>query len=256
MTDAPPSFSEWLNSTGRALGFPTSAALARALGIQQSTVSRWKTKNSQPGVEHLAKISDLFGVELKSLLVLAGYLEASPGIATAPAVHISFEESMINGLSLSERFKDVARGFWAERVAEERSRLASFLLGLEEAVVSANVPDLDEPDRTWAAQISDTRVARQVGSALLALEDALKEAREAGEAMLTAPQDASGRYVFPTVASVEIWEAGELRFIAKDARGDTVVQSRAFHDPGEALLARDEFVRMHTNLGSDDDPEA
>lgn len=256
MADAPPSFSEWLNSTGRALGFPTSASLARALGIQQSTVSRWKTKGSQPGVEHLAKISDLFGVELKSLLVLAGYLDATPGIASAPAVHMSFEELMINDLSISERFKDVARKFWADRMNEERNRLGDFLLGLEEAVVSANVPDLDAPDRAWPAQLSDTRLARQVGSALAELEDAMIEASEAGEPMLTVPQAPDGRYIFPTVSVVELREFVGLRFVALDAEGEIVVQSRIFQDPDEAILARDEFIRLHTNLRSEDAPEA
>lgn len=130
-----PNFSEWITSTGSALGYTNSASLARALNIQQSTISRWKTKNSQPSVEHLSRISQLFGVDLKVLLVLAGYIEAVPPspdeLRAAP--RRTRAEEMIGEADLDPHLEEFVREYWSARMEEEHARLAGMIDFAKEA---------------------------------------------------------------------------------------------------------------------------
>jgi transcriptional regulator with XRE-family HTH domain len=70
---SPTEFAEWMVSTSRILGYTSNSELARALNVPQPTVSRWKG-GMRPGVDHLLKFSSLFGIELKALLAMAGYI--------------------------------------------------------------------------------------------------------------------------------------------------------------------------------------
>ena len=47
----------------------TNKWLAEQLGVNPSTVSKWCTNSSQPGLNSLLKISDLLGVDIKELIV-------------------------------------------------------------------------------------------------------------------------------------------------------------------------------------------
>lgn len=67
-------FSEWITPAARAAGYTTSGQLANALGINRSTISRWEYGGHQPSVKHLARISDVFGVDLRELLAMAGHI--------------------------------------------------------------------------------------------------------------------------------------------------------------------------------------
>lgn len=137
-----PTFSEWVTSTGRALGYTNNAALARALGVQQSTVSRWKT-GSKPSVEHLNKISELFGVDLKVLLVLAGYIEAAPlsPEELQPAAARTNAETMIDAADLTGEQKELLQRFWVQRLEEEESRLTDVIAFVERVKATGIVDD-------------------------------------------------------------------------------------------------------------------
>jgi len=132
-----PTFSDWVTSTGTALGYTNDASLARALGIQQSTISRWKKNSAKPGVEHLARISELFGVDIKVLLVLAGYLEAPP---PAPedlhplGVHTRAEQMISNARVSTSHQRDLLQRFWASRLEEEQERLSRLIDFTERAI--------------------------------------------------------------------------------------------------------------------------
>ena len=69
-------FASWLGTMGAAMGYPTDATIAKALGITQSNVYRWKVKGSRPTVEHLWQLSRLFRTDLEALLVLTGHIPA------------------------------------------------------------------------------------------------------------------------------------------------------------------------------------
>ncbi len=120
-----------MTATGHALGYSTSASLARALGIQQSTVSRWK-KGTKPSVEHLVKISELFGVELKTLLILSGHMEGdvSPAALAAPPTPA---DRIIEGIDAPEEYRAHLRMFWLAREREELERLELLAEGIENA---------------------------------------------------------------------------------------------------------------------------
>lgn len=126
--DTTPTFSDWLTTTTRALGYARDSDVARALQIDQSIVSRWR-KGSQPSVKHLDRISDLTGTPLEPLLVLAGYLHPSRarhGKTLKPAATPG--ERMINEAQIDEQEKPIFRRYWEVRSAEEKDRLAKLLL--------------------------------------------------------------------------------------------------------------------------------
>ena len=160
MDENPPSsFSDWLVTTGRAIGYTTNTALARALGIPQPTVSRWKA-GSKPSVEHLVKISDLFGIELKTLLILSGHMkgEVSPGKLAPPP---SEAERMIAESPMEESLKKVLRDFWKERMREERDRLQNLIQGTLNAVSPTGGLRSTELD-PWIEKAMETGLPWQV----------------------------------------------------------------------------------------------
>lgn len=126
-------FSSWLEATRKAMGFRTNTALAEALGIPQPTVSRWKS-GAQPSVEHLAKLSDLFGVSLKTLLVLAGHL---PGQADGPEFTEGGPQSPEGMLLVS---RDDLRSALLPAIGQDPVKLTDAILRLREAC------GLDDPD--------------------------------------------------------------------------------------------------------------
>ncbi len=132
MPEETPSFAEWLFSTGRVLGYSSNSALARALGVPQPTVSRWKS-GSKPSVEHLVKISELFGVELKLLLVLAGYMRGDVQDIARQAP-TSAADRLITESGVGDAAETLLTTFWAERQEEELKRLEKLVEGIRESV--------------------------------------------------------------------------------------------------------------------------
>lgn len=128
-------FADWLIATGRAMGYSTYTALANAIGVPQPTVSRWKS-GAKPSVEHLVKISELFGIELKTLLVLSGHMkgEVSPRDLQPPP---SEAERVIGESPLEKRLKEKLLDFWEQRMQEEHQRLRELVRGVQHAVTPA-----------------------------------------------------------------------------------------------------------------------
>lgn len=132
MPEAEATFSEWLFSTGRVLGYTTNSSLARALDVPQPTVSRWKT-GSKPSVEHLVKISELFGVELKLLLVLAGYMKGDVRDIERQAPR-SKADRLIAESKVGESAQAALSDFWARRQDEELRRIGKLVQGIQHSV--------------------------------------------------------------------------------------------------------------------------
>ncbi|WP_433699074.1 helix-turn-helix domain-containing protein [Nocardiopsis sp. CA-288880] len=146
MSEPAPTFADWLFNTGRALGYTTNSALARALGVPQPTVSRWKT-GSKPSVEHLVKISELFGVELKLLLVLAGYMKGDVRDIPLEAP-TSKAERLIAESEVGEAAEALLSSFWGRRQDEELKRLEKLVAGIQESVRLTGSYDLRSMEKS------------------------------------------------------------------------------------------------------------
>jgi transcriptional regulator with XRE-family HTH domain len=60
-----------------ALGFESNSDLARASGVPDSAISRWRTSGTIPSVAQLRRLQALLQAPLLELLVAAGHLDAS-----------------------------------------------------------------------------------------------------------------------------------------------------------------------------------
>src|SRR5690348_9664324 len=65
-------FATWLDASMQHRGL-SQAELARSLGVAGAQVSRWRRGQVVPGVPHLQRIADVFGVPRATLDALAGY---------------------------------------------------------------------------------------------------------------------------------------------------------------------------------------
>lgn len=65
-------FTSWLNLTMESCGL-SQAGLARAIGVADTQVSRWRRGQVVPTVHSLQRIADVFGVPRATLDRLAGY---------------------------------------------------------------------------------------------------------------------------------------------------------------------------------------
>jgi transcriptional regulator with XRE-family HTH domain len=57
--------------------FESEAALARRIGVPQSTVSRWRRGATRPRVEQLLTLSEVSGISIDVLVRTAGYRSSS-----------------------------------------------------------------------------------------------------------------------------------------------------------------------------------
>jgi hypothetical protein len=71
------SFGAWLDSIVPAV-FPNDAALARAVGVNQSTVTRWR-RGTAPQVPALYRLSEVTRTDVATLLKIAGHGRPASG---------------------------------------------------------------------------------------------------------------------------------------------------------------------------------
>jgi transcriptional regulator with XRE-family HTH domain len=58
--------------------FESEAALARKIGVPQSTVSRWRRGSTRPRVEQLLALGEVSGISIDVLVRTAGYRPSRP----------------------------------------------------------------------------------------------------------------------------------------------------------------------------------
>jgi transcriptional regulator with XRE-family HTH domain len=76
---------QYLKAAMEAAGYPRATDLARALGVNDSVVSRWLRGQSQTEMAMLRRLSKLLKRPLPELIVAAGYAEPSEmRMTTAP----------------------------------------------------------------------------------------------------------------------------------------------------------------------------
>lgn len=81
--EAPNAFARWLRVTMQTQGI-SQAELARAVGVADTQVSRWRRGQVVPTLRYLQQIADTFGVPRTTLDRLAGYPVAVLESAAAP----------------------------------------------------------------------------------------------------------------------------------------------------------------------------
>jgi transcriptional regulator with XRE-family HTH domain len=65
---------QWLEAQMQACGFDTNKALERASGVDNTSISRWKSGESVPGIDQLRKLVGPLRTPLLQLMIRAGLL--------------------------------------------------------------------------------------------------------------------------------------------------------------------------------------
>jgi transcriptional regulator with XRE-family HTH domain len=77
------SWADWLGQRMCALGFDANSDLARATGVPDSVISRWRTTGTTPSIGQLRRLQSALQVSLVELLVAAGHLTAAEAGVTS-----------------------------------------------------------------------------------------------------------------------------------------------------------------------------
>lgn len=161
--ETPGQFATWLEATAQALGYTSDSALAKALSVEQSTVSRWKTSaTARPSIDQLLKIGKLFGIRLEPLLVLSGHAPADAvGVSELPAQPTSAAERQI--VDADPEVQELLRQYWGARMREEEIRLAWLMVHVSEVQAAQKVP---AGKRQSAIELVSTNVQTHVSDVL------------------------------------------------------------------------------------------
>lgn len=75
----------------QATGFEANSDLARATGVPDSVISRWRTSGTTPSIAQLRRLQSALQVSLVELLVAAGHISAEEAGVTAftPPVRVA-----------------------------------------------------------------------------------------------------------------------------------------------------------------------
>ncbi|MEV0227998.1 helix-turn-helix domain-containing protein [Nonomuraea sp. NPDC050786] len=172
MEDTTSAFGEWVDQTARALGYRTDAQLADALGVQQSTVTRWR-KGSQPQIKHLVGLAKLFKMKIEPLLALSGHVP--PELLSDRATpEIPFTETVrrIREAPLDTVLKDALLRYWDQRLAEERTRVYETIKALQDM---PKKPGHGIPLSAWAiAELTETNLPEHLSTLLAEVSNHLE----------------------------------------------------------------------------------
>lgn len=122
-------FAAWVSTTARSLGYKTDAALASAINVQQSTVTRWRQGN-QPQIKHLVALARLFKMGIEPLLTLSGHVPSDVlSDGKPPEQPITESVRRIRDAPLSDMQKKALQEYWNRRLDEERQLLGDLIDG-------------------------------------------------------------------------------------------------------------------------------
>lgn len=93
-----PVWADWLTERMRATGFGSNSDLARATGVPDSVISRWRTSGTTPSIAQLRRLGDALQVSLLELLVAAGHLTADEAGVTAFTVPVRVARSTLEAI--------------------------------------------------------------------------------------------------------------------------------------------------------------
>ncbi|MBN6058322.1 XRE family transcriptional regulator, partial [Nonomuraea sp. RK-328] len=176
-------FYDWLSLTARAAGYASDAALAEALDLQQSTVSRWR-KGTRPHITHLVKLGRLFHMNIEPMLVLSGHVPAELlGNTEPPEPPVPQAVRQLQEASLPDGVKNALLRYWDQRHTEEHTRVTELAKLLESAAGGGGLTQSAMAD---AIVLAESDLPRHFAELLRQVADELqpvgRRARRAGVA--------------------------------------------------------------------------
>jgi transcriptional regulator with XRE-family HTH domain len=128
---------QWLAQRMAEVGLPTNRDLARAAGVPESVLSRWRNQGVTPSVEQLRRLRTPLQVPLLELLVRAGHLDArEAGLEDRPApvpVRLGVVEALHADPDLPEDLRSLLLSQYRAMVAIGRARQADASAALADA---------------------------------------------------------------------------------------------------------------------------
>ena len=82
----PSAWGSFLGRRMRESGLDTNRDLARASGVPESVISRWRNQGVTPSVEQLRRLREPLEITILELLVAAGYLTAAEAALPQPVI--------------------------------------------------------------------------------------------------------------------------------------------------------------------------
>ncbi|MCG5220290.1 helix-turn-helix domain-containing protein [Streptosporangium sp. KLBMP 9127] len=244
MEDTTRAFAEWVSATARGLGFRTDAQLAKALGVQQSTVTRWRT-GSQPQIKHLVAISRLFKMKIEPLLALSGHvppeLLSNNEVPQSP-LPVTASQRMIRDAHVPLEVKEVFERYWESRLREERNRLSALMH------IATDVGDGRDLESTMAEH-GERALENKMATHLM---DALAESQKALDGLAPGSGRRKARRKRPTLKRGEILDItlrgvthakvvalpeGAYRFELLDADNAALIVSSPYESASKAQEA-------------------
>lgn len=153
-------FAEWLNATLQSRGM-SQAQLARAVGVADTQVSRWRRGQVVPTVRYLQQLADTLDVPRASLDRLAGYpVDDEPGQAAQTGADARGEAEL---QALEARFRQlleqrVPRHLWRAYLEACGALASSLAASFDEALATAQKkPPADtRDDQTGTTETAET----------------------------------------------------------------------------------------------------
>lgn len=179
MDNGESTFADWVSATAKGLGYKTDAQLAAAIGVQQSTVTRWRQGN-QPQIRHLVALAYLFKMRIDPLLAMSGHVPPDLlGDAGPAGPPMTESVRRIHDAPLSDMQKHALQQYWSHRLDEERSRLSALIEGIVESENRSRHDVGSWVNRVLAIAADTDRAAHtyQVFETLFAVEAAPRKRR-------------------------------------------------------------------------------
>lgn len=141
-------WSQWLPQRMDEVGLPTNRDLARASGVPESVISRWRNQAVTPSVEQLRRLRTPLQVPLLELLVKAGHLEqCEAALEDRPApvpVRLGVAEVLASDPDLPDDLRPLLLAQYRAMVAIGRARREESV-GEESAGAAVPAPEPATP---------------------------------------------------------------------------------------------------------------
>jgi transcriptional regulator with XRE-family HTH domain len=102
-------WAEWLGERMLVLGFEGNSDLARATGVPDSVISRWRTSATTPSIGQLRRLQSALQMSLVELLVAAGHLTADEARVTSFTVPQRLSRGTRDAISQDQELDDDLR---------------------------------------------------------------------------------------------------------------------------------------------------
>jgi transcriptional regulator with XRE-family HTH domain len=119
-------WADWLGARMQAVGFEANSDLARATGVPDSVISRWRTSGTTPSIAQLRRLQSALQVSLVELLVAAGHLSPEEARVTSfsPAHRVTrgTRDAIRNDSELDDELKHLLEVQYDAMLALARAR--------------------------------------------------------------------------------------------------------------------------------------